>query len=67
MDKAGDTLRLRVVIEHEELYSILPATSKLPIKWKVAGNSATRMSAWHTSKITGRMTPFEPEKKDGWE
>jgi len=42
MDRSEDTLRHRVVINHEGQYSILPETSPIPSGWKETNRVGTK-------------------------
>lgn len=52
-DEEEDTTIYRVVMNHEEQYSIWPADRELPLGWNDVGKSARRRSAWTTSKRCG--------------
>jgi hypothetical protein len=52
-DDAEDTTIYKVVINHEEQYSIWPAEREPPLGWKEVGKQGLRPNAWPTSRMSG--------------
>ena len=46
MEEKEDNIIYKVVLNHEEEYSIWPADKENPLGWKDAGKVGTKRNAW---------------------
>lgn len=64
MDNTGDALRYRVVINHEEQYSILLETSPIPAGWKDDGKAGPKSECLaYIEEVWTDMRPLSLRKK----
>lgn len=64
MDDQEDTTIYRVVINHEEQYSIWPADRELPLGWNDAGKSGTKQECLdYIKEVWTDMRPLSLRKK----
>ena len=52
-DDAEDTTIYKVVVNHEEQYSIWPADREPPLGWQEVGQQGLKAEAWPTSRMSG--------------
>lgn len=63
-DEEEDTTTYRVVVNHEEQYSIWPADRDLPLGWNDAGKSGTKKECLdHIEQVWTDMRPLSLRKK----
>jgi MbtH protein len=61
-----DQRQYRVVINHEEYYSIWPADRDIPAGWKDAGKSGTKKECLaHIKEVWTDMRPLSIRKPSG--
>lgn len=66
MDSPGDTLRYRVVVNHEEQYSILLESSNIPAGWKDAGKTGSKSECLaYIEEVWTDLRPLSLRKKMG--
>ncbi len=64
-DASEDTTVYRVVVNHEEQYSIWPADRDLPLGWRDEGKSGTKKECLaHISEVWTDMRPLSLRVKD---
>ena len=64
MDRPEESFRYRVVINHEEQYSILLETSPIPSGWKDAGQAGTKSECLaYIEEVWTDMRPLSLRKK----
>jgi MbtH protein len=64
MDKSETSTRYRVVINHEEQYSILLETSQVPAGWKDAGKAGTKSECLaYIEEVWTDMRPLSLRRK----
>jgi MbtH protein len=64
MNKLEGSARYRVVINHEEQYSILLETSKIPAGWKDGGKAGTKSECLaYIEEVWTDMRPLSLRKK----
>ncbi len=63
-EEEDDKTIYRVVINHEEQYSIWPADRELPLGWNDAGKSGTKQECLdHIEEVWTDMRPLSLRKK----
>lgn len=63
-DEFPDRINYRVVINHEEQYSIWPAGRDLPLGWKDAGKTGDKEACLHyIEEVWTDMRPLSLHKK----
>jgi MbtH protein len=64
MDQDEDTTIYRVVVNHEEQYSIWPADRDLPLGWREVGKSGTKEECLaYIKEVWTDMRPLSLRKK----
>jgi MbtH protein len=64
MDQDEDTTIYRVVVNHEEQYSIWPAERELPLGWNDVGKSGTKEECLaYIKEVWTDMRPLSLRKK----
>jgi MbtH protein len=64
MDDAEDKLRYRVVINHEEQYSIWEETRLIPVGWQAVGMAGTKSECLaYIEEVWTDMRPLSLRKK----
>ena len=64
-DDADDTTTYKVVVNHEEQYSIWPEDRELPAGWRAAGKTATKAACLeHIETVWTDMRPLSLRQKD---
>jgi len=64
MEEAEDTRSYKVVVNHEEQYSIWPAEKQIPLGWKEAGKSGKKQECLaHIKEVWTDMRPLSLRKK----
>jgi MbtH protein len=59
-----DTTTYRVVVNHEEQYSIWPVDRELPVGWRDAGKTGTKDECLaHVKEVWTDMRPLSLRKK----
>ena len=63
-DKEEDTTTYKVVVNHEEQYSIYPDDKENPLGWKSVGKSGTKQECLdHIDEVWTDMRPLSLRKK----
>jgi MbtH protein len=63
-DERDDATAYRVVVNHEEQYSIWPADRELPLGWKDAGKTGTKAECLsHINEVWTDMRPLSLRQK----
>lgn len=63
-DEEEDTTIYRVVVNHEEQYSIWPTYKEIPLGWKDAGKSGTKAECLeYIEEVWTDMRPLSLRKK----
>ena len=63
-DEKDDTTIYKVVVNHEEQYSIWPADRESPLGWRDAGQSGNRETCLaHIKEVWTDMRPLSLRKK----
>ncbi len=63
-DEHDDTTVYRVVVNHEEQYSIWPADRELPLGWSDAGKSGLKAECLsHINEVWTDMRPLSLRRK----
>ena len=63
-DEEEDTTTYKVVINHEEQYSIWPAEREMPLGWKAEGKEGTKQQCLdHIEEVWTDMRPLSLRKK----
>lgn len=66
MDEKEDTAIYKVVVNHEEQYSIWPADKDNPLGWRDAGKSGTKAECLaHIKEVWTDMRPLSLRKRMG--
>ena len=64
IDEQEDTTIYRVVVNHEEQYSIWPADREIPLGWSDAGKSGTKAECLdYIKEVWTDMRPLSLRKK----
>ena len=64
-DEEDDSTVYKVVINHEEQYSIWPVTRENPLGWKETGKSGTKQQCLdHIEEVWTDQSPLSPVKKE---
>jgi len=64
MEEREDATIYKVVVNHEEQYSIWPAEKENPLGWKDAGKSGTKAECLaHIKEVWTDMRPLSLRKK----
>ena len=64
MDEQEDTTIYKVVVNHEEQYSIWPANRELPLGWQDAGKTGTKQECLdYIKEVWTDMRPLSLRKK----
>lgn len=64
MSESEDTTVYKVVVNHEEQYSIWPADRELPLGWKEAGKQGLKAECLaHIKDVWTDMRPLSLRKK----
>jgi MbtH protein len=63
-DEEEDTTTYKVVINHEEQYSIWPAEREMPLGWKAEGKEGTKQQCLdHIEEVWTDMRPLSLRRK----
>ena len=63
-EEQEDTTTYRVVVNHEEQYSIWPADRELPIGWRAEGTTGTKAQCLaHVEEVWTDMRPLSLRKR----
>ena len=64
MEPNDDNIKYKVVVNHEEQYSVWPADRAIPGGWKFAGKEGTRQECLdHIEEVWTDMRPLSLRKK----
>jgi MbtH protein len=64
MDEREDTTIYKVVVNHEEQYSIWPDNREIPLGWKDAGKTGTKQDCLdYIKEVWTDMRPLSLRKK----
>ena len=64
MDEQEDATLYRVVVNHEEQYSIWPAQKEIPLGWREAGKSGLKQECLdYIKEVWTDMRPLSLRKK----
>ena len=63
-DEDNDTRKYQVVVNHEEQYSIWPASRELPLGWQAVGKEGTKQECLdYINEVWTDMRPLSLRKK----